>query len=119
MKTTANIILLSGIIFFSSCEKETITPRQVYRNGDIKIEFNDFTDSRCPEGTQCVWEGEAIVFLTISDKNESFDFSLNGIGSDTTLLNHHIEFVDLLPYPKEGETVEFDDKELKLNVTKL
>jgi hypothetical protein len=118
MKTTG-LIFLGAVILLSACVKETVRRSKVYKSGDVEITFRDFTDSRCPEGATCVWEGEATVMLTISNDDESIDFTLVGIGSDTTLLNHNIEFVDLLPYPKSGVEIDPDDKELKLNVTKL
>jgi len=119
MKSISKIILISGILFFLSCEKDVLKPTQVYKSRDIEILFVSYTDSRCPEGVACFWAGEATVSLKISNDNESHDFTLTGIGADTTLLNHHIVFVDLMPYPKEGVEEDVSEKELTLEVSKF
>jgi hypothetical protein len=113
------LIFCGVAILLSACTKEAVRLSKVYKADDVEIAFRDFTDSRCPEGATCVWEGEATVMLTISNDQESIDFTMVGIGSDTSLLNHKIEFVDLLPYPKAAVEIDPNDKELKLNVTKL
>ena len=32
---------------------------------DISITFREFSESRCPSGVQCFWEGEGIVELVV------------------------------------------------------
>ena len=107
------------MIFFLSCEKETLTTSRVYQSKDITIEFLDYTDSRCPEGLDCIWEGIAEVDLRITKNNESVNFTMTGFNSDTTIFNHNIKFLDLLPYPKEGVQTPLEEMELKLNVSKF
>ena len=34
----------------------------------ISVTFREFSDSRCPKGAVCVWEGEGIVELIISPR---------------------------------------------------
>jgi len=118
MNGLSKIILVSGIFCFLSCEKDTIKPSEVYTYSDIEIKFIDFNDSRCPEDAVCFLAGEASVDLKISNDTESINFTLTGIGAATTLLNHKIVFVDLLPYPKIGDDQNDNKKELKLDVTK-
>ena len=35
--------------------------------GNVKLEFSELADSRCPEGGQCFWAGEARVTLTLTE----------------------------------------------------
>lgn len=102
-----------------ACEKEELNTGEVYRSKDLKIEFADYTDSRCPLNADCIWEGEASVYLNVESGNEETSFTLAGIGHDTTVFGHKIELVDLLPYPESGKEISFKDKEVKLKVTKL
>lgn len=111
-------VLLTGMFLVTACKKEYLKPTEVYKNKDLKIEFKDFSDSRCPYNVECITSGEAIVYLEAESGGEKVDFSLVGQGSDTILFGYRIEFVDLLPYPGSGEDVSFKDKKLKLNVTK-
>ena len=79
MKRT--LILIFGVMLFAvSCKKETLNPREVYRADDLCIEFTDFSDSRCPHNADCIWAGEAEVFLKATSGDISVDFSLKGLG---------------------------------------
>ncbi|MBK9190107.1 MAG: hypothetical protein IPM77_00680 [Crocinitomicaceae bacterium] len=102
-----------------ACEKEQLNTGEVYRSKELKIEFRDYTDSRCPIGTNCIWEGEASVYLKAESGDEETSFTLSGIGNDTTVFGHKIVLEDLLPYPEEGKEISFKDKEVKLKVSKL
>ncbi|MBI3134172.1 MAG: hypothetical protein HYZ14_05790 [Bacteroidetes bacterium] len=115
------MMLILGVMLFTtlSCDKEKLNPNEVYSSKDLKIEFRDFTDSRCPQNVNCIWAGEAEVFLKATSGDESIAFSLKGLGADTVLFGHTIEFVDLLPYPEAGVEQSFEDEEVILNVTEL
>ena len=41
-----------------SCKKEVIKTGQTLRKGPLIVEFVDFSDSRCPKGVECFWEGQ-------------------------------------------------------------
>lgn len=107
------------IVLFAGCQKEVLHTSEVYRSKDLKIEFKDYTDSRCPINTDCIWAGEASVYLQAKSNGQTASFVLNGLGSDTTLFGYQIELVDLLPYPEHGKEINFNDKKVVLNVTKL
>ncbi len=65
------------------------------------------TDSRCPEGGVCVWQGNAVIKVTFheSDTAHTFFMSLKGYPafgdyqSDTTINGYQISFTNLEPYP--------------------
>lgn len=117
-----NKFLVFGILFLltgTACEKETLKTNEIYRSKDLKIEFKDYTDSRCPSDAICVWEGEAEVYLQAESNGQSESFFLNGLGDDTIVFGHTIELIDLQPYPESGVEVPFKNKEVKLKVTKI
>jgi len=86
-------------------------------NYSLTIKFkNVIEDSRCPEGAVCVWEGNAKIAIEVSRK----DFVLN-----TTLepeeiehLGFKIRLIEVYPYPKIDEQIEFEDYKIKLIVDK-
>jgi hypothetical protein len=119
MKRSLILIVGAMLLMAASCKKEAVNRGEVYRDGDFSIQFTDFTDSRCPQDAECIWAGEAVVFLKAASGETNIDFSLRGLGSDTTLMGYKIEFVDLLPYPETGVEQTLEDKELTLNVIKL
>jgi hypothetical protein len=59
------------------------------------------SDSRCPTGVQCVWAGNAVVQVVLSQGGKAAGLELNtGIEPRTgTYLNYEIELVSLAPYP--------------------
>lgn len=119
MRLLIQFSLLIFLVGFWSCEKETIKTNEVFKSGDLKIKFQDYTDWRCPEGATCISAGDCDIYIDVTNGDESTSFTMTSLGSDTIIYNHKIEFVDLLPYPKSGEEIKFKDKEVKLKVTKL
>jgi hypothetical protein len=119
MKKSGIIVGMVFLLIGTSCEKEILETNEVYRSKDLKIEFKDYTDSRCPTGAVCIWEGETEVYLLAESNGQSEGFLLTGLGDDTTIFGHSIELVDLQPYPQSGVEIAFKDKEVKLKVTKL
>jgi len=47
-----------------------IDQNTVYTHGNIAIEVISFTDSRCPQDVQCIWEGELGVILKVSSQGQ-------------------------------------------------
>lgn len=117
-----NHLLLCGFLLLligTSCKKETLKINEVYHSKNLKLEFRDYNDGRCPLNANCIWVGEAEVYLHAESNEETASIKLTGIGDDTTLFGHRIELVDLLPYPEAGVEIGEGKKEVKLNVTKL
>ena len=74
-----------------------------------------FTDSRCPAGAECVWQGTALIRVTFHEENtaHTFKLSLKGFPSlgylaDTTVAGYKISFEKLEPYPsiKQGDSID-------------
>ena len=79
------------------------------------------SDSRCPEGAMCVWEGEATVRLAIGDEwlqLSTHAFSGSAQQKDT-LGGFVYTLVDVLPYPVIDQTIPQDDYEISLLVEAL
>lgn len=67
---SASVDKKDGVIKY----KETVTLNDVPKSS---LTFFDVSDSRCPEGVQCVWAGNATV-----------EFALEGVGTDGKISNH-------------------------------
>ncbi len=59
------------------------------------------SDSRCHTGVQCVWAGNAVVQVVLSQGGKAAGLELNtNLEPKTgTYLNYEIELVSLAPYP--------------------
>ena len=93
--------------------------------GDLSVTFADvLEDSRCPVPATCFWEGEARVQLDIQAANESqsieliFQASRSSFDRDT-VGNYAISLMQVSPHPKDGQTIEKQDYDIRLMVEEL
>jgi len=76
-------------------------------NAGIRVGFDELaSDSRCPIGVFCIWEGNATVRIwgEVSPENRSF-FELNSnsqFRTEAAYLGFIIRLLRVLPYPEEG-----------------
>ncbi|HJU57087.1 MAG TPA: hypothetical protein VJ715_21050 [Pyrinomonadaceae bacterium] len=91
-------------------EFELRSGRSVRIEGErLTVTFNRVVeDSRCPQGVQCVWAGNAKVMLRLSKaRRRASTMSLN-TGLDpkqAAYRGYEVRLVKLDPYPKEGKTI--------------
>lgn len=96
---------------------------ELYCNPDYKLRlsFDSLTDSRCPIGAVCFWEGNASFQLIVkSESNETNSFKLNtneNFRSDTVVNGLHYELIDVLPYPHVDKDYQLDDYILQLVIS--
>jgi hypothetical protein len=70
-----------------------------------KIKFvNVMEDSRCPEGTNCIWAGNARLKFRVSDgrKTKIFDLNTDKGSTDFSFDGYQIRLVKLSPKTKDG-----------------
>jgi len=94
----------------------------------LEVAFtNVVSDSRCPEGTNCVWAGNAVVELTATRGGQSETFAVRlGPGStgDATpdfvdRLGFRFEIVRLDPVPAAGRTIDRLSYQVRVRVVAL
>ena len=86
----------------------------------LTVKFEDFiSEGRCPENTICIWQGEAIIEISLKD-NLAIELSTAynyNVPLDT--LGYKIRLYDLKPYPKRWNQVYKKSKyEATLNISK-
>lgn len=91
---------------------------------DLKLTFSTvMEDSRCPEGVNCIQEGQVRVMLALANggKSMALEFartaSQKGIVS-RTLGHFNIQLSEVSPYPKNGEKIKPEAYKLKLAISK-
>jgi len=69
-------------------------------SNQVKILVTSVCDSRCPEGCECVWAGEANVFFKLNDQGNLLDTNLV-LPSRPRMVykNYSIELKSVNPYP--------------------
>jgi hypothetical protein len=100
----------------------TIRAKQVIKYKNLKLRLISVEDSRCAIGTSCIWAGQLIVTLEISNElGERSEVKLlrkrepkiaNAFGYKLLLLG-------VEPYPKKGKTVELSDQVIKLEIAEI
>ncbi|MCX7986417.1 MAG: hypothetical protein N2662_05715 [Bacteroidales bacterium] len=79
-------------------------------------------DSRCPKGAYCLWEGNAVVELSVDIQGSKHKIELNTNSSfrtDTIIRNTHLSIVSLRPYPEIGKEINVKEYVVALSVAKL
>ena len=88
---------------------------------EFRLSFDSISDSRCPIGAACIWEGNASIRLIVQAMgNDSNTFRLNSNGeflTDTVINGLLYELIDLLPYPEVDKDYQLEDYTLQLLIS--
>lgn len=120
MKTLSAIKYLLVLFLFAGmgCEETTIDQgstigkeesfqiNQLYTsaNGQYTLKITEVSDSRCPEGVQCIWQGEVTVKGDWTENGNKSSFEIHSVMSNQTKqpTGYTVKIVDAKPYPKYG-----------------
>lgn len=120
MKTYSYLMFFLILFLFagSSCEDKVIDQgfalgreysfevNKLYtsEDGHYSLIINEVSDSRCPEGVQCIWQGEVTVKgeWTVSGSKSTFEIHSVTSQSNKQPDGYTIQVVDAKPYPKYG-----------------
>lgn len=120
MKTLSALKYLLVIFLFAGmgCEEAIIEQgftigkdasfqvNQLYTSADghYTLKITEVSDSRCPEGVQCIWQGEVTVKGEWTENNNKSTFETHSVLNDQQKQpdGYTIKIVDAKPYPKYG-----------------
>ena len=132
MKTIWYFILLF-LFILGSCKKEqeaapfgtdqelTLKTGDVHssKSDNLSIKVLKISDSRCPIGVVCIWQGEATVNLEVK-ASFVFEVVLSTFHQPVDTVNNYIfRLVDVLPYPVYGVEVPDSEKRVVLKIDRL
>ena len=95
-------------------------------NTDLNIQIaldSVFDDSRCPEGVNCIWEGNAKMRSQLKTAKSQFRFDLdtqptsNFYQHDTTIGGYRISLLQLSPYPVSENKIKQTDYAVEISVS--
>jgi hypothetical protein len=79
----------------------------------LKVTFDGVrSDSRCPMDVRCVWAGDAIITVRLSQPAGSQverELHTDTSGSEASYLAYVIKLVTLVPYPRSDRQIPPDD----------
>ena len=114
MKTKLILALLLAFVFgtIQTVEAQSREQQKIQINKQKKFSSSNLTvkfvslieDSRCPEGTNCIWAGNAKIKIEVSKngKKETFELNTTVEPKVATFNGYAIELVSLVPVPKEN-----------------
>lgn len=114
MKTlflTLILTLVFGSVVSANVQKDApinvrVGKQKKFSRSKINVKFVSFIeDSRCPEGTNCVWAGNAQIKVQISQGNgagETFVMNTNLGAKGATFGGYAVNLVSLTPTPKDN-----------------
>jgi hypothetical protein len=118
-----SILLLFFVISAQKCNEteKTITITQKFdpkQKGTQLIIKKVGDDSRCPEGTECIWAGEVTLNLeiykngTVTEEKklvESYKYHKGNMEWFSTIFPRKIKNFSVLPYPDEKKPHKLED----------
>ena len=86
--------------------KVRVGKQKKFSRSKVNVKFVSLVeDSRCPEGVNCVWAGNAKIKVFVSRGNgegETFEMNTNLGAKGATFGEYAINLTDLTPTPKEN-----------------
>ena len=118
-----SLFVLTALVALGACHGETLTPPPSEAGAPFRLAIGETTtvagapvrfdsvasDSRCPEGVQCVWEGAASVRLVVGGEALLLSIPRSGPPGEgeppvaATAGGLHVEALALTPYPGSAE----------------
>jgi hypothetical protein len=126
------ILLVSGILFISACEKKL--PNEFILEVGNSIEIEDrwtlrlvdiSEDSRCPVDAVCIWEGRVVCnFELVMDKDLLLNFDLSigaktDIPQDTILSDFYFELLKVTPQSFLDVEIQKSDYEVQIYIEEV
>lgn len=123
-KSTVTTIQIQQDLLFNNQELGSlisISEKQILKYRHLKLRLLTVEDSRCAIGVYCIWAGQLIVTLEVSNKNgDKMEVKLirkrkpemtNAFGFSWLLM-------DVKPYPKKGKVIHASEQVIELKIVK-
>lgn len=118
----AFVLLSSATVVAQKTHYKTITQKECVKKKGYRLVLKQVvSDSRCPEGVTCVWAGEVSFVVSVyKDKKFVEDVTFSSANREQNLelfskyLGKKVTSVGVLPYPKQGVTVDPKSYVLKI-----
>jgi hypothetical protein len=99
----------------------TLGSAQVIKYQNLNLRLLAVEDSRCATGVECIWAGQLLVTLEVSnEQGESEEVKLirKREPEIANIFGYSLSLLDVEPYPKEGKIIQLSDQIVKLHISK-
>jgi hypothetical protein len=113
---TCSVLANAGDKKVKSGQEVTLKLREWAKCGKFRVSPAIIVeDSRCPEGTQCIWEG--LVNIEFATGKEAFRL-MPGNFKSLPSFGYTVALKDVLPHPKGSDKIESKDYRFVIIITK-
>ena len=103
--------------------KVRVGKQKKFSRSKINVKFMSLVeDSRCPEGVNCVWAGNAKIKVMISQGNgagETFEMNTNLGAKGATFGGYAVNLTSLTPTPKENVRINKDSYTATFSIVRM
>ncbi|MGO4893713.1 hypothetical protein [Flavobacterium sp. W21_SRS_FM6] len=88
---------------------------------DITLQLLSIEDSRCPTGVTCIWAGQLIVKIKLSDLHgniEEIELIRKREPETVSALGLSLLLLGVEPHPKKDKIIEFSNQVARIQITK-
>lgn len=126
------VAIILAALLITGCNSSTTSPVEIVLGqqfqlkysasahctaGDFIITFKNLdADSRCPEGVECVWAGNAKITISVSGSDMSLNTNLEP--KTVSYAGYLIELISVDPYPKASQQTKPEDYSITLVILK-
>ena len=99
----------------------TLRAEQTIKYQKLKLRLISVEDSRCAIGTACIWAGQLIVTLEVSNElGEKIEVKLlrKREPEIAYAFGYRLLLLGVEPHPKEGKVLQLSDQVIKLEIAK-
>jgi len=99
----------------------TMRVEQVLQHRNLKLHLISLEDSRCAIGVACVWAGQLIATLEVSNERKEKTVVKLITKREPQRVNVHgysLILLDAKPHPKKGKIIQLSDQVIKLKIVK-
>jgi len=100
----------------------TIRAEQAIKYKNLKLRLISVEDSRCAIGTSCIWAGQLLVTLEVSNElAEKVTVKLlrKREPKIATAFGYKLLLLGVEPHPKKGKNIQLTDQVIKLEIAKI
>ncbi|MDU0355424.1 hypothetical protein RS130_17275 [Paraglaciecola aquimarina] len=98
-----------------------MTINQAVKYQDLVLRLVNIEDSRCATGVSCIWAGQLIVTLDVSNKNgdqQEVKLIRKRHPEIATAFGFNLLLLDVSPHPKKGKVIQLKDQKVSIQIVK-
>lgn len=99
-----------------------INKQKKFSKSKFTVKVLSVEDSRCPEGVDCIWAGNAKVKIQVKNskgKSQIFELNTNLEAKAVKFDNYEIKLGEVAPYPKANARIDPNSYTAQIIITKL